>query len=630
MKSVRNILLISLALLSMMGCNDSFLDLQPTDKVSADALFGSEAGIKVFMANLYSQLPIEDFNFRPDRGFNFNGPGPNNGGMTAWTSDDNGINSQYQTIYQGEPYYAWWDQAYKLNRDVNLLFSVIPDLKVDNTTKKMLIGEASFIRAYTYFALARRYGGVPIITKIASATDSAALFVPRSTEKETWDFVLANCDSATKYLGNGDGLKRRATKWTAFALKSRAALHAASVAKYWNLSPLSGDAVDKKLVGLQKADAIPYYIQCMDACDSIMKSGKFTLFKPTPSTPDEAAENYRSMFEDPNRALSEVILMKEFALTGDYYGSNQDNWGNPNQTKGAWAHPGRYNPTLDFVDVYENYSTPGTSAPIITRADGNIDYTGFNKSKSYLQFDKPSDIFIDKDARLRATVILPGSVWKNTEIIIQGGLIKPDGTALIEQDANVTVNGKKYFTYGASDPIFFSGFSTFGSNMTRTGFGFKKFLNEKYVPIGEWNQSTTDWIDFRYAEILLNYAEATVESGAGNPLLATKCINDLRHRAAHTTDILLSLDNVLRERRVELAYENFRYWDLIRRREFHTVFATNTYVHSLVPVFDLRTMKYIFIRKNVLQSTPMTFSPLWYYKPIPGVGANGLIQNPQY
>ena len=103
--------------------------------------------------------------------------------------------------------------------------------------------------------------------------------------------------------------------------------------------------------------------------------------------------------------------------------------------------------------------------------------------------------------------------------------------------------------------------------MTRSGFGFKKFLNSKYVGILGWNFSTTDWIDFRYSEILLNYAEAVVESGAGNVSLAAKCINDIRRRAAHKTSIPLSLENVLRERRVEMAFENLRYWDLIRRRE---------------------------------------------------------------
>jgi hypothetical protein len=636
MKSIKNILLL-LSVISLVGCNDSFLDLKPTDKVSADALFASEAGVKVFMANLYSQLPIEDFNFRPrdNEGFNFNGPSPNNGGYTTWTSDDNGVGSQIDNIPAGE--YGWWEPAYKLNRDINLLFSVIPTLNIEKEKKQALLGEAYFMRAYTYFALARRYGGVPIITKIANVKDTAALFVPRSTEKATWDFVLANCDSAAIYLGDGDGNKRRATKWVALALKSRAALHAASLAKYWKEAQMTGLAVDKYLVGFNgNTDSIAndYYAQCISACDNIMMSGKFSLYKPSPATPDEAAENYRSMFEDPNRAMNEVIFLKGFTLTGDYYGSNQDNWGNPNQTSGDWPHPGRYNPTLDLVDQYESYSNPGMSSPVVTNSDGDgsLDWDDVNhvlKPKHYFTFDNPGDIFSDKDARLRATVILPGSTWKNTVIVIQGGLINTNGKAYIDRDYKITLNGTTYYTYGASDPKFFSGFSTFGYNMTRTGFGFKKFLNQKFQCILAWNQSTTDWIDFRYGEILLNYAEATIESGQGDAAIAAKCINDLRHRAAHTVDIPLTLENVLRERRVEMAFENQRYWDLVRRREFHKVFY-NTPHHSLIPIFDLRSMKYIFVRANLPRGQAQIFAQQWYYKPIPGIGNNGLIQNPSW
>ena len=93
----------------------------------------------------------------------------------------------------------------------------------------------------------------------------------------------------------------------------------------------------------------------------------------------------------------------------------------------------------------------------------------------------------------------------------------------------------------------------------------RKFLNENLTVTKEL-QSTTDFMDFRYAEILLNFAEAVVEKGEtdGNLLdMAKKGLNDLRKRAAHTTEVDLTLDNVLRERRIELAFENKGYWDLI-------------------------------------------------------------------
>ncbi len=628
MKFYRNIIII--ALISLFGCNSDYLQLEPTDKVSADQLFSSPEGVKTFMANLYYQLPIEDFNSTPFQGISWNtGDANNNGGFPIIITDD-ASGSQRDDIDHAGSFY-WWNEGYKLNRDINLLFSVIPDLEISDKEKDALTGEAAFMRAFTYFALAKRYGGVPIITEIASVDDSLAMYTPRSTERETWDFVMENCDLAASLLGEGDGTRRRATKWAALALKSRAALHAASVAKYWNRAPLSGEAVDKKLVcGMDASDADRYYRECISASEEIIKNSPFTLYKANPASPEEAAENYREMFEDPNRSFEEVIFLKGYTLEGVDLGSNQDNWGNPAQTAGAWPHPGRFNPTIDFVDIYENYDNPGHDAPVVTTEDGNVyNYDGYSSHRKYLEFDSPLDIFKGKDARLYATTILPNSIWKDTKIIIQGGYIEPSGKPVIEKKAKIKVGGKMYYTYGASTGKLYSGFDPAGGNYTRTGFLFRKFLNSKYVPKYGWNYSTTDWIEFRYAEVLLNYAEAVVESGAGDATLAAKAINDIRHRAAHKTDVPLTLENVYRERRVELAFENKRYWDLIRRREYHTRFA-QTYKHSLVPVLDLRTMKYLFVRKNVLNTNPHTFLPAWYYKPIPGIGSNGLTQNPQY
>src|SRR5690606_28864187 len=168
-------------------------------------------------------------------------------------------------------------------------------------------------------------------------------------------------------------------------------------------------------------------------------------------------------------------------------------------------------------------------------------------------------------------------------------------------------------------------------NMTRTGFGFKKFLQLDDNVTPSWNQSTTDWIAFRYAEILLNHAEAVLESNYTADdarSKAEKSLNSIRRRAAHTVDIPLTLDNVLRERKIELAFENKRYWDLVRRRESRPPFSQGPR-QALVPPLELRigTTPYIFVRREVPRATPLTFPPQDYYKPIPGSGSNGLVQN---
>lgn len=621
-----------LILLLSASCHDSFLDVAPTDKITGDALFSSQEGIDAYLANLYRQIPIEDFNATPEA-LNYNPGDANNAGRYPIIFTDNGIGSENSSITPSGAWdYNYWENGYRFNKEINLFKDVIDGLtSVDEDVKRNLMGQVFFMRAYNYYALAKRYGGVPIIRESQDIKDIEGLYVARSTEEETWDYVMAACDSAAMFLDQKpDPNLRKATKWVALALKSRAALHAASIAKFWDKYEFTGEAVEKNLVGMPKSAAEKYYTQCIEACEEIIKSGYFSLYKANPATPDEATENYRAMFEDPNIAISEVILLKGFNEIGTGYGSNQDNWGNPNQTRGAWPHPGRFNPTLDLIDTYETYDKPGRSVPIVTTKDGvTDDYSGYNANKEYLTFDEPQDIFKGKDARMFATVIVPNSIWKDTKIIIQGGYIQPDGKAVIMADESMEVNGKMYYTFGASDPALYSGFSTFGGNMTRTGFGFKKFLDSSYVPRLGWNFSTTDWIDFRYAEVLLDYAEAVLESGKGNQALAAEGLNNIRKRAAHKTDISLTIDNVLRERRIELVYENKRYWDLIRRREYHEIFNQRER-KALIPVHDLRTMKYIFVRSNVPRGGQTTFNPSWYYKPIPGVGTSGLIQNPHY
>ncbi len=631
MKFVKPIFLM-FALLAASGCKD-VLDKQPLDKLQGEALFADPQGVKLYMANLYYQLPIEDFTYFR-QGFNFNQGGPNNGGFAPAMITDEAVHSEFGDFIRNNDF-QWWEPGYGLIRDVNILIDLIPTLNVTEAERKALVGESAFIRAFAYFGLVKRYGGVPLITAVQKYEgDVEALKVPRSTEKQTWDFVMSECDLAIANLGDSwPGGERRATKWVAYALKSRAALHAASLANFGDRSPISGPAVDQKLVGLSKSDAAAYYQAAIDASAAIMNSGKFNLYKANPANPEEAAKNYQNLFMDPNIAPGEVIFTKGFARRGNGTAHNYGIWYQPSQTANGWPHPGRMNPTLELMDTYERYDMPGESAPIVTTtATGDInDYTGFNPNKQYKHFDSPNGIFEGKDARLWATAVLPGTNWKDQKIIIQAGFIKPDGSPQILGGDPFTVNGQTYYTYGSASRTEYSGFDTWGGNNTRTGVSFKKFLDETSKVIPGWNTTVSDFPEFRYAEILLNYAEAVVESGAGDKDKAAQALNATRRRAGHKTDIPLTSENVIRERRVELAFENKRFWDLIRRREYHLVF-NNTRRHAIFPILDLRVTpaKYIFVRADVPRVNPATFDYRHYYRAIPRIGANGLTQNPQY
>ncbi len=629
------------------SCSD-VLDLDPVDKIPADDLFATPEGVESHMANLYGRLAIEDFTYSPNRGFNIGvGTDVNNAGFMAAHFCDEAIHPEYNDF--GEEWFDYWESGYSLIRDINTLLKTIPGLtSIDGAKKNEILAEAYFLRAYTYFALAKRYGGVSIIKEPQEYSGDGnmdALKVPRSTEKATWNFILEDCDKAIDLFGtaNEDNLYR-ANKWVSLALKSRAALYAASVAKFTHQPyvSFSGPAADQKLIGIEVVDADHYYELAMDASLQIMDSGKFGLYKPTPSSPTEAANNYRKLFEQPAQSLEglrEPILLKGYA-SNTIMAHNYDVWFSPRQMiLDPNLYPGRMNPTLDFVDSFEDYTDDGTgtSKPIATRVDGNeTDYNGFKLSTNYLRFpiDKPYEAFAGRDARLNAMVLFPGENFGTTKIIIQGGMVKANGSGFHyrTQAKETGLNGLTYYTYGAEKGTEYSGFDPTLGHYTRSGFLFKKFLQIESPVEKAWGKGVQPWIEFRYGEVLLNYAEAVVEKSsptAAEKALAKTVLNDIRKRAAHTDQIALTQANVRKERFVELAFENKRRWDLVRWRTFHKEFE-NRVRKGLVPFLDLRTnpATYVFVRVNPLGIESKSFDYSWYYKSIPGTGANGLIQNP--
>ncbi len=623
---------------SLTACSD-FLGITPKDKISAEALFSDPAGVKLYMADIYAHLPIEDFYYLRN-GFN-HGMGyldaDHNVGenMVSAMFTDEATHSQYQVQLQPD-FFTWWEEAYSLIRDINILSDALPTLPVNADQLKVLTGEVAFLKAYTYYGLVIRYGGVPIIKETQKwEGDVDALKVPRSTEKDTWDYVLENCRIAMENLPEEAETVRRANKYVAAALTSRAALHAASIAKFNHKITIEGPAVQQNLVGLASEDAAGYYAKAIEAAEMVISSGKYFLYKPEPEDAEEAAANYQNIFENPNDIEGEAIFTKGYTKKGQGLGHNYEIYYNPAQTANGWPHPGRMNPNLELVDKYESYDSNGESAPIVTSdaEDDLTNYNGYSKTKNYYKFDTPYGIFEKKDARLWATAILPGTEWKGETIRIQAGLVKADGEISLKNSVPYTKGEETYYPFGGATSNLYSGFSVEGGNYTRTGFSFKKFLNSVDPVEYGYDQGLNDWIDMRYAEVLLNYIEAVYESETtAKTDKALEYLNAIRRRAAFTNPLtVLTSENIQRERTVELAFENKRFWDLMRRREFHE-FRNGNQMHALNPVLDLREdePKYIFIRSKIDNLVDYIFRDHYYYHAIPGTGSNGLVQNPNY
>jgi hypothetical protein len=654
-------IIYSLALGStlLLGSCKKYLDVQPLDRVPAEQILIDPNGVKVLLANLYSLLPLEDFKYNPAQGFNYHRTASQSnyvepGFGTTYFTDEATLSQGTGVGPVGEGYWG-----YGGIRQTNQLMEQLPSVvSLTAAQKAALTAECRFIRAYMYFQMAKRYGGLPIIEtslEYKPGTDNADLFIPRSTEKQTWDWILNELEQASKDMpasySAADG-PYRATKWAALALKSRAALFAASLAKYWSRAPLVGDAVTQKLVGgFATSDADGYYQQCIDAAAAVINNSGKGIYKPTPANRAEAVKNYQDIFQSPALADVEVIYKKGYVdgSTTFLQGHNNDMYYNPSQTNTGGIYYGRSSPTLDLVDVYEDYTDngQGNSIRLVTRTDGNendvvADPRNVDVTKPYRQYDNLTEIFANKDARLHASIILPGSKWKNITIIMQGGLIRQDGSKVVYTNASAPgKDGNTYWALGASSGNGSAGYSGFasigqnaGNNYTISGFCQKKFIQENVNPPGSYFTSTLDFIDMRMAEVYLNYAEAAIESGKGSATLAAQYLNALRRRAGHSDNIPATIANILKERRVELAFEYHRYWDLVRRREMHTRF-NGTRRTILVPMVDLRpaTPKYIFVRANNFYDETAggrVFQQRDYYRPIPGVATNKLVQNPEF
>lgn len=649
------------ALMGLSGCN-AFLELEPLDKVSPDQLLETEGGVKALLANIYTMIPMEDFNYRPNAGFNQRGyDGVNETTNLAFLTDeatrsDGGVGIGYE----GFNYWPYGDI-----RQVNIFMQNVEKAKEAGTISvadaDRMTGEAHFARAYMYYGLVKRYGGVPLIDKVQDDDYAnggpGAVAVPRSTELDTWKFVLNECTLAAATLPDatsGSDLYR-VTKWAAYALKSRVALHAASVAKYWNLAPLAGEAVTQKLVGgMTSADADAFYKECIEASKFLIENSGKSLYKPAPATVKEAASNFQALFL--NDQNEEIIFSKAYLN-----GTTNTNQGHsyaqfnilPQVNPGALKY-GRFNPMLEIVDLFEDYTDDGTgkSAKIVTRTDGNEDafianFHNMNNasvvntlmSVPFVKYNDLYEPFANKDARLLASVVVPGSSYAGTEIIIQGGFIKDNNSYVAYSNESTQKNGTTYYALGAEGETMFSGFNNVNSgedaNWTATGFGVRKYMPEGESMSPDRLSSTTSYIDMRLAEVYLNYAEAVVENGSGfgDKELAENYLNALRRRAGHTDRISLTLESVLKERRVEMAFEGKRFWDMNRRREFHTEFSNNRIRKALVPMLDLRGAepKYVFARVNYFGDETRggrTFQNINYYRGIPNIATNGLVQNP--
>ena len=650
------------------------LDIAPKGMMTEDDLLSNDAGMEIYMAEIYSNLPLEDFKYLPQRGHNRNGWLVSKG--VEGTGEAVGRDGIVAAFTGEEDQY--WGSAFSTLRKINTLIEDLPNYEGNYSSVAFndYLGHAYFLRAYIFTQMAMRYGGIPLVTKVINYPGDEELEVPRSTEEETWDQILADFDKAIELMGNQSVKRGYANRSVALAYKSSAMLYAGSVAKY-------NQTVDGNLTGFGAKTGVRvmgfapdswesaskrYFAEAYKAASTLISEGRYSLHKAKWSADDANAqfENLVDMLADANS--SEHLWVREYeypTLTHGYDGYNSPYMMNFSYPAHSPLSCGSC-PTADFVELFDGFDRYPDGTLKVTTGDNIME-------GEYVMYDKPLDFFKNAEPRLRAQVIFPGDKFADGTVDMWAGsytgtlpvthlmndysygnapqsftesrygddLVLSNSPTEVKYVADV--NGNDHLATGPCGP--YRGWGESGV----TGLVTRKWLDPDFRG-GREGVCDQPYILMRYAEVLLDAAEAAVElsiAGVSSPDgtdmlgVATQAIRDIRERAgANQLTKSLTGDEesrniVRRERRKELAFEHQAKWDIRRWRVQHyegrdgfwgeirnkdSFSNSNNYrFRGLYPFYCTANGKYFFdTHFQNMSDKQLSYNQIDYYFPIPG------------
>lgn len=588
----RNTLLFILFTLFFTGCSDDFLNQPPLDRITDSDVWSDQALMDAYIYKIYDDMPwdyLKDFGGGAGWGAHREILSDLARSTYAWTPASNTFRpGNWGTANNTWPL-DWWGyfNIWKINYALQNIEAVEPDV-LTSEERDHRLGELYFMRAYCYFAMAKRYGGVPIILEPQdpNTTPEAEYFPKRDTEQAVYDQVLSDAQLAFELLPNRwSGLKGRAGKWAAKALESRAALYAGSIAKY-------GTYEMDGLVGLPASDADAYYRQALDASAEIINNSGFTLFNQYP----DPAENYYHLFVDETE--DETIFMKVWLPFEK--GHSYDLYNTPYSYRVDWGSS--MSPSKQLMDSYEMLSTG-----LLPNEEGS----GYD----------PQAPFDNRDPRFKGTLLTDNDLFQGSRVETwyaterNGELDTNTGTGIGKDGMGIHPDA------------------------TKTGAYVRKYLNDGSAPLLiQQYYSGQDCIIFRLGEVYLNAAEAAIELGLEEE--ARDYIEPIRTRAGLQQHLRLEpysgvelRDRIRNERKIELAFEDQRYWDVKRWRIAEEALSIQIMgIRSLRHVDDQGQETFTY-ETIVAESQKMNFYSRHYYFPIGQDRVNNnpkLIENPGY
>lgn len=481
-------------ILMLISCQDNLLEKYPLSSVSPETFFKKGDDFKLYVNQFYdglgdnSELGPSDID--TDNHINLD-PNLHLDGMTVNDVTDNAWNSGYSYI-----------------RKVNIMLANTGDVNFEEV--KTYLGEARFFRAWQYFKLLQRFGGVPWISEPLLPTDLEKLKTPRAKREVLVDSIVADLDFAIANIPSVKNTEKlRLNKETALAFKSRVCLYEGTWEKH--------HGIKNTPFKVEGSNGTKFLQKAADAALQVINGGNFSVEK-------TGVEPYFNLFNREDYSSStEVILWRK----------NDRNLRVNNRSVRIYSAIGNGGLTKNLIEDY--LATDGLPMGL----------TSLELSDSSLPV-----VIQNRDPRLAQTIFYPGVVSR-----------VDDATGVVTE----------YY----ARPIL---------DRAVTGYHYRKGASQLESNLLN-SMDQIAWIYFRFGEVLLNYIEAKAELNQSGDATLTQndfdiSINKLRDRVGmphfnlgnpiidqtdpFTGEIPWYLVEIRRERRIELATENFRWNDIFR------------------------------------------------------------------
>jgi len=565
-----NTIYIAAAVSILTSCKKDFLDITPTDRLSDAAITGDSTIFESFVINRYLGTRLTEKEAEGTlpgfgRGFEY----------AMWSSltdesiynnDDNTWLVQRGQLSPDNTGIAGtiWGRSYRSIRECNYALANIDKVSMSPAHRKVLIAEIRFIRAFRYHDLIRNYGGVPLMGDVVM-----------KLEDNLTDETLFQRKSITECIN-----------YVVSELNAAAA----------DLPLSNYDVSNNKTFGWSRGRATK-------GAALALKS-RLTLYA---ASPLYNAGTWQAAVD----AAQAVMNLNKYSISGDYQNMFIGSGDNPEVIFARYYTVGARHVPMEIANGPNGYDGWGGNLPLQNLVDS------YEMNNGKLIGDPTSgyneqDPYKNRDPRFYATILYNGAPYRGraVETFIPGGRDSKDGPS--------------------------------NWNTSKTGYYLRKFIDESMPINNPWNiAGLQPWIYFRYAEILLNYAEAANEvSGPnaipqGGTITARTAVNMVRSRAGVNMPGLSAglsqaemREAIRRERRVELAFEEHRFYD-VRRWKIASQ-TENAPAEGIIVTKTGNTFSYQ--KKIALDSRK--FEDKHYWLPIPRaeIRASGdkLKQNPDY